>query len=180
MNCIVDDIDQVIASMRQVNEITSYFDPTIKDLIPFSDAGHRLAVANKLLEKDRDSVFKYQKYPLIALFMDVPEQVVDGMIHYSLVVGIFNLTDANYTVQQRYEKNFKPILYPLYKQFLTNLRTVGCFAWQGDQTFPPHTKLDRPFWGKVYDQGNEGYIFNDRLDCIEITDLKINKRIKEC
>jgi len=180
MNCLVDDIEQVINSMRGKTEIETYFDESIRELIPFGEAGHRLEISNLLLQKDMDKVFKYQKYPLIAMFMDVPELVSDGMFKYTLIVGIFNLTEATYTRKQRYEYNFKPILYPLYHQFLRALRTVGHFAWPGDQTYPPHTKLDRPFWGKVYSEGNEGYIFNDRLDAIEIRDLKINKRIKEC
>ena len=180
MNCIVDDIAQVVASMRGKTGIESYFDDSIKDLFPFWDAGHLLEVANRLLEKDRDKVFKYQKYPLIALFMDIPEDFQDGMIHYSLSVGIINLTEEHYTTPQRYEVNFKPILYPLFVQFCKALRTVGHFSWPGDQTYPPFRKLDRPFWGKVYSEGNEAYKFNDRLDGIEISNLRINKRIIEC
>ena len=166
--------------MRNDSEIDELFDPSLTGLIPFYRYGHKLDIANRLLVANHDAVFKEQKYPLIALIMDFPEQVSDGMAHYTLHVVLLHLTNANFTIEDRYEQVFRPVLYPLYLKFMEQLRKVGKFHWTGDQQFPPHTKIDRPYWGKVYDQGNAAYIFNDRLDALEITELKISKTIKKC
>ena len=175
MNYVVDDIGAVVAAMRGDELIDNQFDDSLAGLVPFYLYGHRLDIANRLLIKNNDAVYKEQKYPLVALFMDFPEQVADGMQKYNLHVVIFHLTDANYTIEDRYTKVFKPILYPLYLNFMQSLRKVGKFTWSGDQGYPPHTKIDRPYWGKVYSEGNAAYIFNDRLDALEISDLKISE-----
>jgi len=180
MMAAVDDIGNVVAGMRNDKELKQLFGNPLAGMAPFYLFGHRLDIANRLLIKDNDTVYKYQKYPLIALIMDFPETVGDGMAHYNLHVVILDATDPNYTIEDRYTKVFKPILYPLYYKFLEYLRRVGKFTWIQDQQYPPHTKIDRPFWGTVYDQGNSAYIFNDRLDAIELSDLKISKTIKLC
>ena len=43
-----------------------------------------------------------------------------------------------------------------------------------------HTKIDRLFWGKEGLYANEGNIFEDFLDCIEIRDLELNVYSKIC
>jgi hypothetical protein len=180
MMAAVDDIGKVVNAMKSDLQLQSIFGESLAGLAPFYLFGHRLDIANRLLIKENDAVYKYQKYPLIALIMDFPELVADGMAKYTLHVVILDSTDPNYTIEDRYSKVFKPVLYPLYYKFLEYLRKVGKFTWQGDQGYPPHTKIDRPFWGTVYDQGNAAYIFNDRLDAIELSDLKISKTIKLC
>ena len=180
MNYVVDDIGKVVASMRGKPEIDALFHPSLAGLVPFYLYGHRLDIANRLLLKNMDSVYKEQKYPLIALIMDFPEVISNGMANYNLHLAILHLTESTYTIEDRYTKVFKPVLYPLYLLLMEQLRKVGKFTWPGDQGYPPHTKTDRPFWGKVYEQGNASYIFNDRLDALEISDLKINKTIKNC
>lgn len=170
MNYLVEEIGKVVAAMRT----------GANSLEPYYLFGHKLDIANRLLLKNNDEVFKDQKYPLVALFMDFPELIEQGLAKYTLHVVILNLTDANYTIEDRYAKVFKPVLYPLYESFMSCLKKVGKFSYPGDQTYPPHTKIDRPYWGMVYEQGNDRYIFNDRLDAIEITDLKISKTFKKC
>jgi len=180
MNYAVDDIGKVVAAMRNDPELVALFGDELAGMAPFYLYGHRLDIANRLLQKDNDKVYKYQKYPLIALIMDFPEQIDQGMSKYTLHIVILHSTDPNYTTDDRYTWVFKPILYPLYLKFMEYLRKVGKYTWMGDMQYPPHTKIDRPFWGTVYDQGNAAYIFNDRLDAIELSDLKLSKTIKNC
>ena len=180
MNYVVDIIGEVVAAMRNDSELDELFHESLAGMIPFYLYGHKLDIANRLLLKNNDAKFKDQKYPLIALIMDFPEHVAGGMAHYSLHVVILHLTDPNFTIEDRYEQVFRPILYPLYEKFMVQLRKVGKFTWAGDQGFPDHIKTDRPYWGKVYEQGNAAYIFNDRLDALEIAELKISKTIKNC
>lgn len=183
MNLVVDDIGLVVAAMRESVELESLFDilPTGADptKIPFYDYGHRLEIAQKLLSKKEGKVFTYSKYPLIALRLDIPEEVSSGFIHYTLNLGIYAFTNKNYTTQQRYEHVFKPILYPLYDSFFQKLYESGLFSWDiKDLERPPHIKIDRPFWGTPSEEKNEANIFNDPLDAIEIINLKINSKLK--
>ena len=180
MTYAVEDINRIVTAMRTDPEVMALFDPSLQGLAPFYLPGHKLYIANQLLVKNNDAVFKEQKYPLIALFMDIPGNVEGGMIKYNLHLAILHHTDRNYTTEQRIELVFKPILYPLYWKFMELLIKLGRFTWPGDRQFPLHNPIDRPYWGMLYEQGTDRYIFNDRLDAIEISDLKISKTIKMC
>ena len=176
----VEDIGRIVAAMREDEEVKELVGPTLAGLAPFYLPGHKLYIANQLLMKDNDAVYKEQKYPLIALFMDIPEQISGGMIRYNFHIGFFQLTQATYLTEERLATTFHPMLYPLYWKFFEYLRKVGKFSYSGDLEFPDHNKEDRFFWGMLYEQGTDRYIFNDRLDAIEITELRISKTIKKC
>lgn len=167
MNYVVDDMGTVVAAMRAVDS-----------LVPFYMYGHRLEISNRLLEKTKDKVLKYQKYPLVALRMDIPETVKDGLWHYKLNIVIVAKTDPNYDTPERMQNVFRPVLYPLYEQLLQAIINSGLFMWEQGNDVPVHTKIDRPFWGITAKEGNTAYIFNDPLDGIEIIDLELTQRIK--
>lgn len=165
MNVIVDDIQAVVELMRTISGLET----------PYYLYGHQSEIALRLLQKDKSPSKKTQKYPLVALRLDTEEQFEDGMWKFNLNLAILDWTDKKYSAEQRYTNIFKPILYPLYEEFMIALRDSNLFTWEGDQRYPPHTKIDRPFWGTVVGENNERYIFNDPLDAIEILDLKISK-----
>jgi len=172
---IVDDIGVVVAALRET---------TIAPNAPGANApyymyGHPLYLANKLKEKTKDNILKYQKYPLIALRLDATEDRRGDITDYNLNLYIVNKTEINYTSEQRYTQVFKTILFPIYKRFLVSLRESNLFMWGKDQLEPPHTKIDRPFWGTPPSpaaQGTVKYIFDDPLDAIEILNLQISSR----
>lgn len=190
MNYIVDDIEKVVIAMRGLNKsiygegMAQYLadnNDTADNilLMPFYDFGHRQEIANKLTGKDsEDAPFKYQKYPLIALRLDTEEENSNGMINFNLNIAIVTSTKPEYSSNDRYTKIFKPVLYPLYEQFMEKLMDSGLFSWAGSQVMPEHTKVDRLYWGKAGDEGNEANIFNDHLDAIEILNLKLSQPIK--
>lgn len=166
---IVDSIGEVVQSMRLAGHLDPYY-----------MYGHRVEINNRLTEMDQDKVFKYQKYPLIALRMDIPEVQTNGVWHFDLNVAIMTMTEKDLNAQERMTQVFKPILYPLYQNFIQKMQSCGLFFWpnQLENEYPPHTKIDRPFWG-VTGAGNEGNvknIFSDPLDAIELVNLKINSR----
>lgn len=169
MNFIVDDIGTVVESMRTVTEGPPYY-----------IYGHRQEIANRLLEMDNDKVYKFKKYPLIALRMDIPEEKNNGVINYRLNIAIMMFTQIDINAEDRYNINFRTVLYPLYEQFLTALRNSGLFMWAVNQDFPPHTKFDRPYWGTPASEKNVRNIFNDPLDAIELIDLRISQEINKC
>lgn len=158
---VVEKIGKVVQRMRD------------KDMSPYYMFGHRLEIANQLLQKDKDNVYMHQKYPLVALRQDFEEQVSNGLLTCTLNLAIIDFTDKNYTAEQRYENVFKPVLYPLYAKFIIALRQEG-FMWPGWQNAPPHTKIDRPFWGIAQQEKNVKNIFNDPIDAIEILNLKLS------
>jgi hypothetical protein len=174
MNYLIDDIGTVVASLRGV-----IADPNAKGAgAPYYMFGHRLDISNDLRKKSEDKVYKYQKYPLIALNMDFPEEIIGDMIHYTINIGIFMMTDKGYSSAERYTNVFKPVLYPLYEQFFIALRNSGLFSWDGNIYRPRHTKIDRPFWGKTGTESNTAELFSDPLDAIEIINLKVSQRVK--
>ncbi len=189
MRLITDDIGSVVTAMRPVDSkygqgmldyITNYNTPANVALMPYFLAGHRMEINKILLEKEADKVYKYQKYPLIALRLDVPEEVDEkGFVNYRLNIVILTLTDKNWNYEQRKEAIFIPVLIPLYERFIAELSNVGLFQWEGDTRRPPHTRILRPFWGTEGKEGNEKYIFSDPLDAIEIVNLEL-KSIKKC
>jgi len=148
-----------------------------KSLEPFYMYGHRREISNRLLEKDADDVYKYQKYPLIALRLPISEDVQQGSItQVSLNIAILDFTEKTYTSEQRYDNIIIPVLTPLYNQFIEKLDRSGNILNNG--TFE-HNKIDRLFYGIDALEGNTAYIFNDPLDGIEIVDLNL-KLIDNC
>lgn len=169
---IEDQIGLVVAAMR---------DPDSADpLAPYYMIGHPLEIANRLKEKDQDKVYKYQKYPLIALRLDIPEPSKGGLTFYNLNIAILDYNDPKWNSEERLENKFKPVLVPLYLSFIEKLASVGKFSWDMTQDIPPHTPIRRYFWGTETKEGNTAYIFDDPLDAIEIIDLKISKKISNC
>lgn len=180
---IVDEIEKVVIAMRSDPKIIALFNnPNINGLYPFFKPGHLLEVVTSLTEKDKDPVYMNQKYPLIALRMDIAEQHTGTLVNFKLNLAIVYYTEPNLIVEDRYNATFKPILYPLYESFMRNLKSVGLFYWKtgSNNELPPHEKYDRPFYGTEGKNSNEKYIFNDPLDAIEIVNLEISKRNKGC
>lgn len=176
---VYDDIGTVVARVRAKNVIdyVGLCDLTTENalLAPFYMYGHNSELNSRLLERGKSKTLKYRKYPLIALRLDVDEENQgNGMVKYSLNIGIFAYTKEHLNSEERIEQVFKPILYPLYESFLTELRNSGLFTWAGSPT-PKHVKTDRPFWGTQDSERNLKKIFTDPLDCVEIQKLELFK-----
>ena len=132
---------------------------------PYFMHGHPLEIVDRLNQKDRDKTYKFQKYPVIVLFQDFPEEVGQDMTIRS--EGTFNLiiakdTSADYNASERYTNTFRPVLYPLYDLLMKHIQRSGLFK-NVTAGLTPHTKTDRLFWGREGLYGNEGNIFNDRI-----------------
>lgn len=186
MNCIEDDIGKVVTAMQTDAVLIKALTVALPSLntngyqadMPYYMAGHRVEISNRLLEKDADPVYKYQKYPLVALRLDTPEKNRDGMVDFTLNIAILMFTDRNWNADERLENVFKPVLFPLYDSFLRNVINVGLFTWPGLHKRPVHTKYNRYYWGTEVKEGNTANIFSDPLDAIELIDLKLTQLIK--
>lgn len=147
--------------------------------VPYFMPGHPVEITNRLKDKDDDKVYKWKKYPLIVLLLDIDENNVGGIVNLTANVIIMNYSDENYNVEQRMENVFKPILDPLYELFFEELLNSGLFVWQRPGIKPDHRKINRPAWGQTSEGGNTALIFEDPLDAIVITDLRISVYVGE-
>lgn len=177
---IVDLIGDVVAKVStQLLSTLQVIDPNIQAVQ--YDYGHPLEIVETLRQKDEVEEFHKEKYPLIALFQDFEEDRTKDPDIYAgtrLNIIIANHTSVEYKSKDRYTYNFKPILYPIYLEFLKQLGDSGYFQIVGTKV--PHTKIDRVYWGRQGLYNNSGNVFNDYLDCIEIKNLQLNINSKIC
>lgn len=146
----------------------------------YFDKGHYQVVENNLTAKDKGISQKNSKYPLIWLVMDY-EETMDGLFSYinpSLIIA--KDTDLNYTMDERRDKSFLPVLYPIYDELLRQISISSKFGMPAMGKIS-HTKIDRPYWGIQSGLGNgEKNMFHDYIDAIEIKRLKLSLRRKIC
>lgn len=144
--------------------------------------GHPLEVVNTITQYDQGDSSKFNKYPLVALFLDTKEKMapqVGVYASYRLHMAIIRACyDPNQTADQRDETNFKPVLMPIYLQLMEEIRLSGGFMTVGSQI--PHDKTNRYYWGRQGLWKNEGNIFNDWVDCIEIENLELKLNVNYC
>ncbi len=181
--------DIIIQDIRRCAVATSeYF---VSDILPNLDAeikgcaqlvqfmyGHPLEIVTKLQQYTQDEQLRFEKYPLIALFTDIPIVTgkygdYDGTL---LEIIICNTTISTRTSEERRQKNFIPILRPLYDKFIQELENSTVFNIQDRQQDMKHECTERYFWGRSGLYNNQGNVFNDYIDAIHIRnmDLKIN------
>lgn len=155
-----------------------------KALEPYYDYGHVLDILAKLTAKDENEVYKFQKYPLVALILDTEENHDrEHYISYSFSpqVLILEQTDENYTSQDRMTNTYKPVLYPIYEDLIEAVKEYTLFYFQ-PQNLVPHTKHDRMTWGSASVAGNTSTVLNDYLDGIELNfdNIQVFKNYNDC
>lgn len=164
-----------------VDKVSSRLTPQFKQLDKHIEGvqylhGHPKEIIETLMQRDKSESYRFRKYPLICLFQDFPERDLGVFLEASLNVIICKGTVATYKADERYEHNFKPFLYPIYKTFLQELVSHKDFELYYPKDL---TKIDRLFWGKIGVGGNERNIFNDKLDAIELL-FKIKVKKERC
>lgn len=121
-----------------------------------------------------------KRYPLVALFQPFTEKhgSVIGLSNTAtirIIIGHFS-NDTDKSIN-RYEKVFKPVLYPVYLELLNQIDREPRIQSYGVSTLA-HTKIDWPYWGG--DDAQKANPFNDWLDIIEIRDLVLNFKLNIC
>jgi len=151
----------------------------------FFSYGHYADVVKELKQKDGaiDENLR-NKYPLIWLVMDYVEKASKSLDVRcelpSLQFLIATPTELNQSVVERVENNFKPILYPIYKEFMLQIANSTYFKECVVGNIM-HEKIDRPYWGGGGNEGSNGSanLFNDTIDAIQIRNLSLNLKIKK-
>jgi len=118
-----------------------------------------------------------RKYPLIAVFQPFIQQKgrltgIDSIAKLRIIIARWrNQTDKT---PQRYDENFKPILYKVYAELLYQIsvhKAIASPTWEKI----PHDYKDWPYWD------NDGK--NPIVDCadiIELSNLELNFRFRNC
>lgn len=165
----------VVDLFRTIVERTSAALTVAEGLTCYYQHGHPLEIVESLQEMTKNPDASETKYPLIALFQDFPEKKgtnnSDAELKLNLIIA--NLTQPQLKAPDRYVQNFKPILIPIYYEFLKQIAKSGYFR-EDNSIKLLHTKIDRLYWGRSGLFGNQKNLFNDYIDCIEIVDLQLN------
>lgn len=135
--------------------------------------GSSFQIIQQLIETGGNPAAKGTKYPLIALFQPFPEDMGKGSYKVSVTIPkivIACLTNNTDDVFKRYGQTFKPILYPIYDEFLNQLALYPKIVGNDKDLFK-HTKLDVPGSPPPADTAKQK--FNDYLDAIHILNLQL-------
>lgn len=147
-------------------------------LAPYYDFGHPVDIVNKLKQKDTSSL-KFNKFPLIALLMDFTEVMGEDMTVRArttdLTIVIITNTAPELFTNERYDQNFRTILYPLYDLLIKHITKSKYF--KSGPGLVSHDKFDRPYWGRTGISGNEANMLNTAVDAIEVANLDLSLRL---
>ena len=143
--------------------------------------GHPKEIIENIAELGKTPSKKTSRFPMIALFQDFPEDMLGNGFYadINLHIIIARATVPTYKADKRYDVNFKPILYPVYEEFIEQLKLSRRFDIPKGDNFS-HTKIDRLYWGREGLFGNDKNIMDDYIDCIEIRDLKLRVKLEKC
>jgi len=171
----VDIIEEIVTSVRTDDDKPV----AMASDAPYYEYGHPKDLIRKLSQKDKHETLKYKKWPLIALLQDFKETIGENQFVQSaadLNIVIITNTLQDYYADDRYDNTFRTVLYPLYDLLIKHINQSGWFL-NVDIGLVPHDKYDRLFWGRAGLYGNEGNIFGDAVDAIEIQNLHLELRL---
>lgn len=143
------------------------------------DYGHPSDIVAKLVSFSGTEAYRYQKYPLIGLFLDFPQTKGTGVhvtskVTLSMFIAVG--TQQSYTPQQRTQNSFIPLLYPIRDAFFDALKKHPNVLKPEGNLFR-YDQIDRYQWGKggleYYNNGQKN-VFNDYIDAIELVGLEID------
>lgn len=111
------------------------------------------------------------RYPL-TIQRDVPQGLYGTL--RDCAIFLLDCNNPEDKTPTRFEKVFKPTLYPIYYELLNQIDLHLAFSTQ-DKSKIKHTLIERPFWGAI--QQNE---IVDVVDVLELTSLELIVNKKTC
>jgi len=137
--------------------------------------GHLREIIETMKQYEQSPELRYEKYPLVALFLDIPEQYGNSggypgecTLHIAICYG----TGKTLKAEERYAQVIKPILLPLYEELMKQIEACAEII-TGSADHIQHTMQEHPYWGRGGLGDHEGNVFADAVDAIEITDLQL-------
>ena len=135
-------------------------------------AGRESQILERLKKQDSSRTEKNTKYPLVAMYLPIPE-TKNPLGFYSSCkikrISIINQADESKSIQDRFKAggNFDTVLYPMYDQFLICLANAPAIISMAIDSFI-HKKMDNP--GPL----PTGVGLSDFVDTIEIFNLELS------
>ena len=131
--------------------------------------GHPLEIIQDLSEKARNKTLREERFPLIALFLDISEGKDRFSSHWdvdTLKVVLIQDTKPEYKAAKRTRETFEPVLLPLFDSVISAMENSALISWNGE-----FERTLRYYWGRERQNA-----FNDFIDAIEIdfTGIKVN------
>jgi hypothetical protein len=161
IGAIVQATDQVLS--EQIGRHTGYM------------YGHPLDIEKRLqdMATSPDLIVRSSRFPMVVLFQDFAEQMGTQSGIYtttSLNLVIVTNSEQNWNSEERYDKNFRPLLYPIYGELIRQVDQAG-LSENSDKI--RHRKYDRVFWSV-----SNKNPFNEYIDAIEIQSLEVKFKTK--
>jgi len=181
INAIVVKPSTTLLEQIKANEIAATGSSLIQQL-RFSKSSFDELIET-LSQADKSGVERYNKYPLAHLVQDmVITRGSDAGIYGTATVNLIFMhqTMQAYKTDERDDKVFKPVLWPIYYQFLEQLKKNN-WVFQTDATTGefPHRVIKRAFWGNRKLEGSK-LLLNDYVDAIEIQNLNLKINYSNC
>lgn len=121
-----------------------------------------------LIQYSKTPDFATKKFPIVWLMH--PFKIVRGErgIYGSvegLKIFIINSTDKTWKSAERVNNNFKPVIYPIYRELMNQLNQQKAFLESLDRK---HAVMDIYYWGE-----EQKSVLNDPVDLREISNIEL-------
>lgn len=165
----------------EVDRITQIVSDNLRDLITesypaFIDIRSDFGPADEMKQGLADlskSDHRAEKWPFVGLFR--PYDTISGRGEYdsvriTLLIAMF--TTPDWKSRDRQTNNFEPILLPIYRELMRQIRRSKFFVVMDPARDMPHRMIEHDYFGrKRGDDRNK--LFHDYVDAIEIRDLEL-------
>lgn len=177
---IVDVIGEIVAATSAVLLLQlQMVDPLITGI--HYEYGHINDIRERITEKMKTTTNSVDISPMICLIEDFKltkgKVGVTGITDMKIIILHFSKKDI--TRVQREVNVFRPVLWPIYNEFLKQLKLNGRFSIY-DVTKIQHDMIARPHWGDPALYGNDAYLLNGIFDGIELSNLQLTTFLNNC
>ena len=172
--------DEVLTTI-QANE-TEVLGSSLIQQIRFSKSSFDELIET-LFQADKSGEERFTKYPLVHLVQDIAIERGSDIGFYgttNLTIVFIHQTQQNFKTDERDEKVFKPVLWPIYYEFMEQLKRSAWILnpWQNTGEFR-HRVIKRAFWGNRKLETTKN-ILNDYVDAIEVQNLQLKINYSNC
>ena len=141
--------------------------------------GSWIHLMNQINDDKKTPSKKNIVYPLIMLIHEFDEKRNNGVLTADLDIVIATTSNPNDYYNVRYTKNYLPILYPIYAEFMHVVANSTSFLGNSERGFN-HTKIDALNMGVNETNGNVAYKLPDYLDGLIIKKLELTINETNC
>lgn len=169
MNVLVDIFREIVAGVSgDVGYIVNY---------QFGDWQY---MAKTLSAMGKAPITAGRKYPMVGLYSPFEEDRSDPSftsVRLSLIIAVNTL--GGYTNEERLDKSFKATLYPVYDSLIRRISSDRRLDI-GPMSIVSHMKTDNFRYGRSGVYGDGKSEFDDRIDAIDIKDLRLKVKNATC